>query len=114
MEREKYGGGEGGVRPSEAQTVFTSFESHRVGQPLTAGGLRCIFRSVGKRAGLAAFSPHDLRRTFATIASLLGAPSAVLMVAGRWHDIKLVERYTQAVRAKDFARYSPVHGVLNS
>jgi site-specific recombinase XerD len=95
--------------------VFVSFELHRIGQPLTPDGLRCLFRRIAPKAGLKEFSPHDLRRTFATLLARLGAPTRRAMIWGRWHDLKLYEQYTQALitpDAEDFAQFSPVAGIL--
>jgi site-specific recombinase XerD len=97
------------------ETVFVSVGGIKHGQPLTPSGMRCIFRSIGRRAGLdQGFSPHDLRRSFATLSSRLGAPSRIVQVAGRWHDLKQVEGYTQALEQADFAQYDPVSRLLGS
>jgi site-specific recombinase XerD len=93
-------------------TFFVSIGGNHRGTPLTPAGLRCIFRSMGKAAGLAHFSPHDLRRTFAVLASRNGAPSRIVQVAGRWDDLKMVEWYTQALEAKDIDPYLPVSNLL--
>lgn len=97
------------------ETLFCAVGGSRKikGAPLTADGLRAIFRDLGKRAGLLkGFSPHDLRRTFATLATRRGAPSRVVQVAGRWSNLAMVERYTGAISAADFEPYSPVEGLL--
>lgn len=101
------------ARPGEA-ALFVSLswnEKHR-GARLTSDGLRAIFHQIGKRVGLAGFSPHDLRRTFATIAIRAGAPTRVVQAAGRWGDISMVERYTSDIEAEDFERYSPVEALM--
>ena len=104
------------VRPEhaapEVDTLFVSMGGYYPGRSLTRDGLRGIFRVIAERAGLAAFSPHDLRRTFATIAIRNGAPTRVVQAAGRWGDLGLVERYTQDIQAEDFERYSPVESLL--
>jgi len=47
--------------------------------------------------------------SFACLATEAGAPSRLLQVAGRWSDIRMVERYTGALAGPGlFARYSPV------
>lgn len=81
------------------------------GRPLTTDGLRVIFRQIGRRIGMH-FSPHDFRRTFATMALKGGAPSRLVQVAGRWNSIEQVERYSQSLTPEDFDGYSPVHRVL--
>jgi site-specific recombinase XerD len=88
------------------------FVSMYQGEALTPDGLRTIFRYIGQAAGLDAYSPHDLRRTFATLATLLGSPSRVRQEAGRWHNLELVERYTQSITAQAMEKYSPVSGIM--
>lgn len=100
------------VEIANCPQVFVSFDWSNYGGTLTTGGLRCLFRDLGRRAGLAHLSPHDLRRSFATLATLLGAPGRIVQKAGRWHDLKLVERYTQAITADEIAPYSPVSSLL--
>ncbi len=82
------------------------------GRHLTPSGLRIIFRLTGQRLGMAGFSPHDMRRTFATIAIKTGAPTRVVQAAGRWGDVSMVERYTADIAAEDFERYSPVEALM--
>ncbi len=94
------------------ETVFASLGGLKPGTKLTTGGLKVIFRKIGARAGLEAFSPHDLRRTFATIAIRNGAPTRIVQAAGRWGDVRMVEHYTQAITAEDFDRYSPVEALM--
>lgn len=97
---------------ARSDNFFVGFEGHRRGEPLTPDGLRCLMRRLGRRAGLPALSPHDLRRTFATLTTLLGAPSRLVQVGGRWADLKLVERYTQAISPDAIAPYSPISAAL--
>ena len=98
------------VRSSATPFVFTAVYHDR---GLTSDGLRSIFHKIGLAAGLPHYSPHDLRRTFATIASLLGCPPRVLQVAGRWERLSMVERYTAAIRAQQIAPYLPVSGIMS-
>lgn len=94
-------------------TVFVSIGGTKHGASLTPSGMRCIFRKIGRLAGLEqGFSPHDLRRSFATLSSKLGAPSRIVQVAGRWSDLAMVERYTASLSAEDFAPYDPVSRLL--
>lgn len=99
------------ARPN-CETIFITFWGRAVGMAMSAEGLRTLFENIGKRAGLERFTPHDLRRTFATIAIRNGAPTRVVQAAGRWGDVSMVERYTQAIQAEDFDRYSPVEALL--
>jgi integrase/recombinase XerD len=94
------------------ETVFVSVGGNTPGRPITPSGLRVIFRRIAADAGLPHLSPHDLRRTFATLSHRNGAPSRIVQVAGRWHDLRQVEGYTQALEAEDFAPYDPVSRLM--
>jgi len=99
------------LKPSTA-TLFCSLSGKTKGASLTTDGLRAIFRVIGRRAGLARFSPHDLRRTFATMALRSGAPTRIVQVAGRWEDVRMVERYSQEINQSDLNRYRPIERLL--
>lgn len=99
------------ARP-EVGNFFVSVGGLLPGTAITPSGMRTIFRRLGRAAGFERFSPHDLRRSFATLSSKLGVPSRVLQVAGRWEDIQMVVRYTPTIEADDFERYSPVSHAL--
>jgi len=102
-----------GIALPETKTVFCSVGGLTPGKPLTDGGLRCIFRQIGRKAGLAdGFSPHDLRRTAATLKMRLGASSRVIQVGGRWANLAEVETYTQAISLDDFEGFSPVNHLM--
>jgi len=75
-------------------------------------GLRVIVRRWGEKLGFT-LSPHDLRRTFCVLSLQGGAPSRLVQKAGRWSSIEMVERYSQAIEAKDFAPYFPVPRVID-
>lgn len=96
------------------ESVFVSIGGDTPGREITPSGLRCIFRRIGRQAGLGPFSPHDLRRSFATMSHQLGAPTRIVQVAGRWSDVQMVERYTQALSVSDMAPYSPVSHILRT
>ncbi len=80
---------------------------------MTRDGLGCITSTWGDKAGIGMLSPHDLRRTFAVLATRMHAPARVLQVAGRWSNIQMVERYTNAITADDFEEYFPVAGAMS-
>lgn len=93
---------------ADVDSVFVAVGGGQPGQPLTRDGLRGVFRRMGQAAGLGLISPHDMRRTFATLAIRNGAPTRLVQVAGRWKNIREVETYTQPIEATDLAPYSPV------
>jgi integrase len=83
------------------------FVSTRTGQKMTRCGLTCVVRKWGLKTGMK-LSPHDLRRSFATLSTIFGAPSRVVQVAGRWSDIAMVEHYTQEIDPEEIAPWLPV------
>lgn len=99
------------ARP-KIETFFISLGGTKAGSPLTRAGLQSLFRHLGRKAGLEAFSPHDLRRTFATLALREGASTRIVQAAGRWGDVSMVELYTSDITAADIDRYSPVEALL--
>lgn len=105
-----------GVRETAANegvdTLFVSIGGLTAGDPLTRDGLRAVFRAFSIHSELGLISPHDLRRTFATLASEAGAPDRAVMVAGRWKSEKMVILYTRALRAKALHRYSPMNNLM--
>jgi integrase len=91
----------------DTDAVFVGVGGSKPGHRLTTGGLRAIVRKWGKGAGVGKLSPHVFRRTFATLATLGGAPSRMVQLAGRWSRIEEVERYTQALTLDRFDEYLP-------
>lgn len=61
-----------------SQALFVVAKGHHRGQPLTAAGLRTIFRYHRIRAGVPAGHPHALRHTFGTTLAEAGVDLAVL------------------------------------
>jgi len=94
-----------------APDVKTVFVSTRSGRQLTRGGLRIIINNWGSSIGIT-LSPHDLRRSFATLATIFGAPSRIVQVAGRWSDISMVEHYTQDLDQVAITPYLPVSRLI--
>jgi integrase/recombinase XerD len=74
---------------------------------VTRDGLRVIVRRWGEKLGFR-LSPHDLRRSFATLSTKNGAPSRLVQVAGRWSSIEMVEHYTQSLEPSDFDEFFPI------
>jgi integrase/recombinase XerD len=95
-------------------TVFVGIKGTKPGYPLCGGGLRTVFRKMGARAGLGLISPHDLRRSMATLAIENGAPSRTVQKAGRWSNIEMVEHYTRTLDAKTFKKFFPVARILDT
>lgn len=98
-ERERYRGKFGKL----ADAVFFSLSS---GQQIKPAGLRDVFERLSKKVGFTV-SPHDLRRTFATLATKRGAPTRVIMAAGRWKNLGTLEGYLRHIEPEDFEEYFP-------
>lgn len=96
----------------EVKTVFASVGGNKPGHPLTRHGLQTIVKYWGLKSGIGKLSPHDFRRSFATIATLEGAPERVLMAAGGWSSEKSIHPYTRSISAEDILPYSPVMAVM--
>jgi len=87
--------------------LFTSFHHQSQGKGLTREGVKGLCKVWGGRIGIK-LSPHDFRRSFATLTTIFGAPSRVVQVAGRWSGIELVERYTRQISGSEIEKYLPV------
>ena len=97
-----------GIALPAAMTLFVSIGGTKPGTRLTVYGMRCISRSIARAAGLDQFSPHDLRRSFATLAIKFGASTRLVQLQGVWEDLALLERYTQALQPEDIEQYLPI------
>lgn len=88
--------------------LFVSLGGRRPGNRLTTRGLRRIVAGFGRAAGVSGVSPHAFRRAFACISTEAGAPSRVVMGAGGWSNLRMVETYTRGLDAERLYReYSP-------
>ena len=83
---------------AKCDRVFCSLELHRAGEEMSTEGLRCVFRAIGRRSGVGGFTPHVLRRSMATFMTLLGAPTRITQIQGRWERLEEVEQYTRAAQ----------------
>jgi integrase len=101
-----------GLAAQDCRTIFVSIGGRTRGRNLTRSGLGRIAEAISRQAGIQRFSPHALRRAFATIATERGAPTRLVQAAGRWSDIRMVERFTRTIRVEALAPYSPVDCVL--
>ncbi len=96
-----------------APGVDNLFVSTRGGRALTGDGLGAIFKSWESKLGYK-ISPHDLRSSFATLATFYKAPSRTVQLAGRWSSIEMVEHYTGNLQLEVIRQYLPVHNMLKN
>lgn len=75
------------------------------GQKLTVTGLRANFYRLSRKAGIPKFSPHALRRTFATLSTRYGVPKRIIQANGGWQTSEMVDRYTMQISAEDFTTF---------
>jgi len=88
------------------------FTNTFTGEGLTPEGLNQIVRQWGIAIGIK-LSPHDLRRSFAMLATeLMGAPERILMEGGRWSNSDMIQRYTRTLKLEAMRKYLPVAGLL--
>jgi integrase/recombinase XerC len=93
-------------------TVFVSVGGTKPGTTLTRCGLTVIFRRLGGQAGIGRLSPHDLRRTYATLSLQFGTPSRIVQLGGDWGSLAEVERYSRGLDVEEWDEWSPVHRIL--
>lgn len=94
--------------------VFCAVGGKSPGEKMTRSGLRYLTSKLSRLSGVPHFSPHTMRRTFATLATEAGAPSRVVQVAGGWKSIRMVERYTQALKQEAIRPFSPIDKLMGS
>jgi len=94
----------------DAVTLFVSLGGSTPGQPLTRYGIASIFRYLSRDLPFV-ISPHDLRRTFATLMIESGAPTRVVQALGGWASILEVERYTGNVDLSKLDKYAVMRNV---
>lgn len=92
--------------------VFVSIQGSTPGNGLRKNGLQVIVRAWGRAAGLGKLSPHDLRRSMASIATVLGGPQDTIMKAGGWKSPDVFRRYTVGVTVEDVRPYFPTRGAM--
>lgn len=88
--------------------VFVSIGGTRPGTVLTPSGLQVIFRKIGLRTIETRLTPHDLRRSMATLLTEQGAPTRLVQKLGDWKSIQMVVRYTRKLKPVHINTYSPV------
>ena len=93
-----------------ADGVGNLFVVRKFGIPISSSGMASIFKRWSKVIGFK-ISPHDLRSSFATLATIYGAPSRTVQVAGRWSSSEMVEHYTGNLQLDAIKPYLPMHNL---
>lgn len=77
------------------EAFLVSVGGLKPGHPLTPGGLKSVCRRMAERAGIDSFTPHALRRGFATMYAERNVSLRVIMAQGGWRNLAMVVRYTK-------------------
>lgn len=77
------------------------------GCPMTPSGMRALMRKMGVKCGIGALSPHDFRRSFATLSMRAGASPQAIKEAGGWTNIGMVMHYTRSIRGDEILPFLP-------
>jgi len=93
-----------------AAGVDNLFVVRITGDPISSSGMASIFKRWSKVVGFK-ISPHDLRSSFATLATLYGAPSRIVQVGGRWSSSEMVEHYTGNLQLEAIHPFLPMHNL---
>ncbi len=96
----------------EVSQIFVSLGGNTPGKALTTRGLRVAVAGWGRAAGIGQLSPHDLRRTFASVTTKLGAPEDVVMKGGGWRNHEVFRLYTIGVDSSDLAPWFPTKAAM--
>lgn len=88
------------------------FTNTFTGKGITPEGLQSIVREWGKKIGIK-LSPHDLRRSFAVLATINGAPERTLMAGGRWQSSMMITRYTRTLKLEAMRQFLPMSNLKN-
>lgn len=94
------------MRP-EHDALFCALGGRQPGAQLTVSGLRSIMQRLGRRAGIGAFTTHDMRRTYATSGAKRGVSLLLLKVQGGWKSDEMPSRYTRGLTTEDFRPQLP-------
>lgn len=96
-----------------ADGVGNLFVSLQTGQGLTGEGIKCFFNRLSSVVGFK-ISAHDLRSSFATLATIYGANTRTLQLAGRWQSPEMVEHYTGNLQIEAIRPHLPMSNLLKT
>ena len=89
--------------------LYVGIGGNTPGQKMTVTGLRANFYKLATLANIPRFSPHALRRTFATLATRFGEPKRTIQANGGWQSAEMVDLYTMNIRPEDFKNFPTDH-----
>jgi len=92
--------------------VYVGIAKFTQGKPMTRSGIQHEVAKWGQRSGIGKLSPHDFRRTMATLATRGGAPQPVVMAQGGWRSEKTFKKYIRQINPSDFDPYSPISATM--
>lgn len=92
--------------------LFIGIGGNTPGQPMTRHGVQKIVNEWGRVAKIGQLSPHDFRRSMASIATLAGAPEDIVMKGGGWKNTAVFRRYTVGVGVADMKPYFPTSTLI--
>lgn len=81
--------------------LFVSVGGLTPGAALSRYGLTCLWKDLAQRAGLAALSSHDFRRTFAVESARRRMPLRALQLQGGWATATVAAQYLSAMTLED-------------
>lgn len=90
---------------SSSPVLFLSAKGPTRGQPLTAAGLRSIFRYHRSITGIVAGAPHALRHTFGTALAEAGVDLAVMQALLGHAHVDTTARYIHLAPTHVKAQY---------
>ncbi|MFC2025853.1 tyrosine-type recombinase/integrase [Chloroflexota bacterium] len=98
---------------TKCDRVFVGVGGIKPGTQMTSHGLRVVARRWGENIGIK-LSPHDFRRTMASLSTAAGAPDDVTMKGGGWKSPDVFRRYTVGITADHMAKYHPTKTVMEN
>jgi len=91
---------------------FLSTQKPKAGRGFSASGIQSMFKRASVDLDFRV-SPHDLRRTYATVVTANGAPQRTAQLGGGWQSSEQFLGYVRALQAELIRPYLPMRGALS-
>lgn len=101
-------------KPLKESLVFVVLQGDGRGQPMTAAGVRSLFRARRRSTGLTAANPHKFRHCFGTEMARAGVPLPVLKNMMGHSNIKITLQYIQLSMADISSEYNRAANQIKS